>query len=43
VIFRSLRLWMRYLDVAYPTKPADRLLLATSVLAAWGPSGETRS
>jgi pimeloyl-ACP methyl ester carboxylesterase len=22
-IFRSLRLWMRYLDVAYPTKPAD--------------------
>ena len=23
VIFRSLRLWMRYLDVAYPTKPAD--------------------
>jgi len=23
VIFRSLRLWMSYLDVAYPTKPAD--------------------
>jgi pimeloyl-ACP methyl ester carboxylesterase len=23
VIFRSLRLWMRYLDAAYPTKPAD--------------------
>ena len=23
MIFRSLRLWMRYLDVAYPTKPAD--------------------
>jgi len=22
-LFRSLRLWMRYLDVAYPTKPAD--------------------
>jgi pimeloyl-ACP methyl ester carboxylesterase len=22
-IFRSLRLWMSYLDVAYPTKPAD--------------------
>jgi pimeloyl-ACP methyl ester carboxylesterase len=22
-IFRSLRLWTRYLDVAYPTKPAD--------------------
>ena len=22
-IFRSLRLWMRYLDVAYPAKPAD--------------------
>jgi pimeloyl-ACP methyl ester carboxylesterase len=23
VIFRSLRLWMSYLDVAYATKPAD--------------------
>jgi pimeloyl-ACP methyl ester carboxylesterase len=23
VIFKSLRLWMSYLDVAYPTKPAD--------------------
>jgi|CZLB01.1.fsa_nt_gi pimeloyl-ACP methyl ester carboxylesterase len=23
MIFRSLRLWMSYLDVAYPTKPAD--------------------
>lgn len=23
VIFKSLRLWMGYLDVAYPTKPAD--------------------
>ena len=23
VIFRSLRLWMSYLDVAYPAKPAD--------------------
>jgi pimeloyl-ACP methyl ester carboxylesterase len=23
MIFRSLRSWMRYLDVAYPTKPAD--------------------
>lgn len=23
VVFRSLRLWMSYLDVAYPTKPAD--------------------
>jgi pimeloyl-ACP methyl ester carboxylesterase len=22
-LFRSLRIWMRYLDVAYPTKPAD--------------------
>ena len=22
-LFRSLSLWMRYLDVAYPTKPAD--------------------
>ena len=22
-ILRSLRLWMRYLDVAYPAKPAD--------------------
>jgi pimeloyl-ACP methyl ester carboxylesterase len=22
-MFRSLRIWMRYLDVAYPTKPAD--------------------
>jgi pimeloyl-ACP methyl ester carboxylesterase len=22
-IFRSLRLWLRYLDLAYPTKPAD--------------------
>jgi pimeloyl-ACP methyl ester carboxylesterase len=22
-LFRSLGLWMRYLDVAYPTKPAD--------------------
>jgi pimeloyl-ACP methyl ester carboxylesterase len=22
-VFRSLRIWLRYLDVAYPTKPAD--------------------
>jgi hypothetical protein len=22
-LFRTLSLWMRYLDVAYPTKPAD--------------------
>jgi pimeloyl-ACP methyl ester carboxylesterase len=23
MVFRSLRMWLRYLDVAYPTKPAD--------------------
>jgi pimeloyl-ACP methyl ester carboxylesterase len=33
VIFRSLRLWMSYLDVAYPTKPADHAEYMTALRA----------
>jgi pimeloyl-ACP methyl ester carboxylesterase len=32
-LFRSLRIWMRYLDVAYPTKPADYADYMTALAA----------
>lgn len=32
-LFRSLRIWMRYLDVAYPTKPADYAEYMTALAA----------
>ena len=32
-LFRSLRIWMRYLDLAYPTKPADYADYMTALAA----------
>jgi pimeloyl-ACP methyl ester carboxylesterase len=32
-LFRSLRIWLRYLDVAYPTKPADYADYMTALAA----------